>query len=60
MRAPTVVGASRLRFKVRMVENLSGAFLVNNNLKHGDDLSSLLFKVALESASDRSKKCRRE
>jgi hypothetical protein len=45
---------------MRMVEKLSGAFPVNNSLKHGDVLSSLLFKVTLESASEMSKKTRRE
>jgi hypothetical protein len=47
-------------FKLRMVENSSGAFPVNNILKHGDALSSLLFKFALGSASGRSKKTRKE
>ena len=36
--------------KVRMGENLYGAFPLNNNLKQGEVLSSLLFNVALESA----------
>jgi hypothetical protein len=36
--------------KVLMGENLSGAFLVKNNLKQGDVSSSLVFNVALESA----------
>jgi hypothetical protein len=36
--------------KVRVGKNLSEMFPIRNDLKHGDDLSPLLFNLALEYA----------